>query len=547
MSLTPTAGASSTFGAWTGCDQLDGTVCSVTMNAARNLTAQFVIQTRSVSFRAGAGGTLTGTTSQTVNYGDSATPVTAYPAAGYHFVNWSDANNNVVSSANPLTVTNVTVNLALSANFAVNVTNLPDLTITKSHQGNFSRGQTGANYTITASNSGSATTKGTVTVIDTLPSGLSATAISGSGWSCTLRTLTCTRSSTLAAGSSYPPITLTVTVASNASSSLINVASVSGGGETNGSNNTASDPTTIPAAGYTVSGSITPAPSGAGATVTLTQGASTAATVTAASDGSFSFPSIGNGSYTVTPTKAGVSFKPASAAVTVNGANATGINFTTAGLAIDVTVSADSHTSATTVATSAFSTKAGNELLLAFISTDATGATPNITVTGVKGGGLTWTLVKRSNAQFGTAEIWRAFASAAISNATVSATLSQKIPASSLTVIGFTGVNVTTPVGAVGGASGATGAATASLTTQGANSWVFGVGNDWYGNLGRTVGANQALVHQYLSYSNSPEYYDSFWVQRQNASVQPAATVVVINDSAPVTDGWNLSLVEIRQ
>jgi hypothetical protein len=60
-----------------------------------------------------------------------------------------------------------------------------------------------------------------------------------------LGTLTCTRSDALAAGSSYPVITLTVDVAITAPSNVTNSATVSGGGETNVSNNTASDPTTI--------------------------------------------------------------------------------------------------------------------------------------------------------------------------------------------------------------------------------------------------------------------------------------------------------------
>ena len=40
----------------------------------------------------------------------------------------------------------------------------PDLTITKSHSGNFTQGQTGATYTITVTNSGSVATNGTVRV-----------------------------------------------------------------------------------------------------------------------------------------------------------------------------------------------------------------------------------------------------------------------------------------------------------------------------------------------------------------------------------------------
>ena len=95
------------------------------------------------------------------------------------------------------------------------------------------------------SNPGFAATSGTVTLTDTLPTGLTATAISGSGWTCTLGTLTCTRSDALAASASYPAITLTVSVANNAAASLTNTATVSGGGETNVANDTANDVTTI--------------------------------------------------------------------------------------------------------------------------------------------------------------------------------------------------------------------------------------------------------------------------------------------------------------
>src|SRR6185503_7583569 len=88
-------------------------------------------------------------------------------------------------------------------------------------------------------------TSGAVSVTDTLPSGLTATAISGTGWSCVLGTLTCTRSDALAAGASYPAITLTVNVANNAPANVTNSVSVSGGGQTNTGNDTATDPTTI--------------------------------------------------------------------------------------------------------------------------------------------------------------------------------------------------------------------------------------------------------------------------------------------------------------
>src|SRR6202047_2805468 len=122
----------------------------------------------------------------------------------------------------------------------------PDLTITKSHTGNFTLGGTGS-YPITATNSGNAPTSGTVTVADTLPTGLTPTTATGTGWSCGIatQTVTCTTSTALAAGASYPNITLAVNVASNAPATVTNTATVSGGGETNTSNDTANDVTTI--------------------------------------------------------------------------------------------------------------------------------------------------------------------------------------------------------------------------------------------------------------------------------------------------------------
>lgn len=125
------------------------------------------------------------------------------------------------------------------------ITQLPDLAITKTHSGSFSQGQTGAIYTLTVSNAGNASTVGLVTTKDALPVGLVAAAIGGTGWTCALNTLTCTRSDVQAAGGSYPPITLVVKVASNAATSLTNSATVSGGGEVNTANDTANDVTSI--------------------------------------------------------------------------------------------------------------------------------------------------------------------------------------------------------------------------------------------------------------------------------------------------------------
>ena len=120
-----------------------------------------------------------------------------------------------------------------------------DLTISKTHVGSFTQGQTGATYTLLVKNNGSGATTGTVTVRDTLPGGLTAAGMSGSGWNCTTSTLTCTRSDALAGGGSYPSVTVTVNVSASAPSSVTNTATVSGGGENNAGNDSASDVTAI--------------------------------------------------------------------------------------------------------------------------------------------------------------------------------------------------------------------------------------------------------------------------------------------------------------
>jgi len=118
----------------------------------------------------------------------------------------------------------------------------PRLEITKSHAGNFTQGQTGATYTVTVTNAATSTgsTSGKVTVKDTIPSGLTLVSMAGTGWTCASNS--CHRSSVLAAGKSYPAITVTVNVAANAPSQVTNTVAVSGGDSPAAS---ASDPTTI--------------------------------------------------------------------------------------------------------------------------------------------------------------------------------------------------------------------------------------------------------------------------------------------------------------
>ncbi|HEY3129920.1 MAG TPA: DUF11 domain-containing protein, partial [Acidobacteriota bacterium] len=138
----------------------------------------------------------------------------------------NNAANN--SSSNPTTVNGV-----------------PDLSITKTHSGNFTVGVNGT-YTITVQNVGSGATTATITVTDTLPAGLGFVSGTGSGWSCSAagQTVTCTNAGPIAVSASSS-ITLTVSVAAGAAPSATNNASVSTSGDTNAANNSTSDPTTV--------------------------------------------------------------------------------------------------------------------------------------------------------------------------------------------------------------------------------------------------------------------------------------------------------------
>jgi hypothetical protein len=84
--------------------------------------------------------------------------------------------------------------------------------------------------------------------------------------------------------------------------------------------------TTPPPQTFSISGAISPAVGGSGANVTLSGMAS--ATTTANGSGAYTFTGLANGTYTVTPSLTGYTYTPGSQNVTVNGANATGVNFT---------------------------------------------------------------------------------------------------------------------------------------------------------------------------------------------------------------------------
>ena len=213
-----------------------------------------------------------------------------------------------------------------------------------------------------------------------------------------------------------------------------------------------------------------------------------------------------------------------------------------AALATDVTVFTNRSNASTSITSPSFSTAASGELLLAFVASDATA--PGMSVSSMTGAGLTWVLVRRTNAQLGTAEVWRAFAPAPLSGVSVRANLAQGV-AASMSIVSFTGADATGSngsgaIGANASASAGSGAPTATLVTTRDNAWVFGVGNDYDNAVARTVPGNQVMINQYLATVG-----DTYWLQREATPTASAGTSVTLNDTAPTADRFNLTAVEV--
>ncbi|MEO8386904.1 SdrD B-like domain-containing protein [Polaromonas sp.] len=215
-----------------------------------------------------------------------------------------------VISAIPLASANA---VSADNNFAEIPGNAPDLAIAKTHSPtSFAQGSSTGFYSITVSNVGAAATSGTVTVVDTLPAGMTVAAVNGGAtWSCTntATTMTCNTNSVIASGAQAQLITVRVAVAAGLSGQvLVNTAVVSGGNEPSGftGNNTATDPTVISdvaAVQGTVwrdlnhdrirdpGESLVP-----GWIVELTLGGVVVGTTTSDANGAYSFPSVAPGS-----------------------------------------------------------------------------------------------------------------------------------------------------------------------------------------------------------------------------------------------------------
>jgi IgGFc binding protein len=186
--------------------------------------------------------------------------------------------------------------------------------------------------------------------------------------------------------------------------------------------------------------------------------------------------------------------------------------------------------------TAKISTTVANDLLVAFVA--GCGPSSIHQTAQVSGGGLTWTLVGRTDTEHGTSEIWSARASGVVSDLPVTATLATLGYPVGLTVVGFSNA---TGTGNVTSAWASTGAPKGTVKTSSSPSWVWAVGNDPLAATGRKVPSGQTLEAQKLDYTTE----DTFWVQSLNDETLPTGSSATINDTAPKYDPWNLTLVEI--
>jgi hypothetical protein len=200
---------------------------------------------------------------------------------------------------------------------------------------------------------------------------------------------------------------------------------------------------------------------------------------------------------------------------------------------LDVVTSVDG---ATKVTSAKFTTEAASERLFAFVASDgpATG-TPTVKVSG---GGVTWTLLRRSSTQRGDAEIWTATAVKRLKGKTVSSTVKPKGLHQSLTLIS---VKLSKGAGATAAAGGAGVAPSLSLSGTEAGSAVLAVGVDPDGALARTPLPGQTILHQDLDSAA----HKTFWVQRLDQPLGAVGSLATLGDSAPTSDRWNLAAVEV--
>ncbi len=170
------------------------------------------------------------------------------------------------------------------------------------------------------------------------------------------------------------------------------------------------------------------------------------------------------------------------------------------------------------------------QLAIAYVSVDATKARQTVTV---RGGGLSWKRIKRSNALLGDAEIW----SATTGGAALSVTATPKQPGvdTELTVLTYAG---TARVVASAKAAGTT----APVITLKRKKFVGLV--SMVGFIGANPVRPSPVAGESLLSENADTAGDSYWVQDTTA-LTTGTVAMTQRDLGPTGDSWDLAAVEV--
>src|SRR3954468_14892793 len=180
--------------------------------------------------------------------------------------------------------------------------------------------------------------------------------------------------------------------------------------------------------------------------VGLTQGAASTAIISA----SLTVGAVTTASSSTVPAGTVINESPAAGTLVATGSAvsllvSSGPAPTAGAITVDKTISIDG---VGTVTTPSFSTTSSDELLVVFAASAGPTSATRQTL-AVSGAGLTWTLANRSNAQFGTSEIWIANAASPVSNGAVTSVQSiVNAYHQSLTMIAFKGAGGTGAIAA---------------------------------------------------------------------------------------------------
>jgi hypothetical protein len=185
------------------------------------------------------------------------------------------------------------------------------------------------------------------------------------------------------------------------------------------------------------------------------------------------------------------------------------------------------------VSTPPLTTTAPGDLLVAFVSAMGTAQTAT-----VSGGGLTWTRVRRTNAQLGTAEVWTARPTGVLTDQVITSTLSLAANTQSLSLFAVQGAS---GIGATASGAGATGLPNVAVKTTKQGSWVFALGNDPDRDVPHVSSAGRTMVHEDVDEAGG----DSTWLETTPAPTPVAGTSVSFPHKYPAHDRWDMTAVEL--